>query len=103
MDNSAVILRKAVCLLLLMFILFVWLSPAPFGHAPYPVVYGPRTAFRAYRASLQLKHVVTAMVVISVGTALTLFRPTNSDFSPDSTPVSVSFSSITSISPILRC
>lgn len=102
MDNSAVILRKAVCLLLLMFILFVWFCPVPFGHGPSPVVYGPRTAFRAYRASLQLKHVVAATVVNSVGAALMVLRPTNSDFAADSSLVSVPFS-ITSITPTLRC
>src|ERR1700759_2959731 len=99
MDNSGVILRKAVCLLLLMFVLFVWFCPVPFGHGPSAVVYGPRTAFRAYRASLQLKHVVAATVVISVGTALTLFRPTNSNFAADSSLVISPFSSITSVTP----
>ena|SRR5580658_2168202 len=103
MDNSGVILRKAVCLLLLMFILFVWFCPAPFGHGPSPVVYGPRTAFRAYRASLQLKHGVAATVVISVGTAPTIFHPTNSNFAADSSFMTAAFSSINSITPTLRC
>jgi len=103
MDNSAVILRKAVCLLLLIFVLFVWFCPVPFGHGPSSVVYGPRTAFRAYRASLQLKHVVTATVVISMGNVLALSRPTNSDFGANPSLVSVPFSSITSITPTLRC
>ena len=97
------ILRKAVCLLLLMFVLFVWFCPMPFGHGPYSVVYGPRTTFRAYRASLQLKHVVAAAVVVSMRSALTLSRPINSNSGADSGLVSLSFSSIISITPILRC
>jgi len=103
MDNSAVILRRAVCLLLLMFILFVCFCPVLFGHGPSPVVYGPRTALRAYRASLQLKQVVAATVVISMGSVLAFSRPANLDFGADSSFVSAAFSSITSVTPTLRC
>jgi hypothetical protein len=65
LDNFAVNSRKAICLLVLIFIPLASLGLVPFGHGPSSVVDGPRTAFRAYRASLELKFAVTSAVAIA--------------------------------------
>jgi hypothetical protein len=92
--------RKAVCLLVLVFIPIASLGLVPFGHGPSSVVDGPRTAFRAYRASLELKFAVAAAAVVLTACVLNLSRLTNSDLNSESHPAHVSPPSLL---PTLRC
>jgi len=97
-----VISRKALCLLVLIFVLLVSFCLVPFGHGPSSIVYGPKTTFRAYRASLQLMCAVAATVVILlVADNLALSSPAYSDSDADSPLASANPSPI--ISTFLRC
>jgi hypothetical protein len=90
-----------VCLLVLIFIPIASLGLVPFGHGPSSVVDGPRTAFRAYRASLELKCAVEATVVVSLMACVFVSsHPRYSYFDSDPRLMSVSLSSL---SPTLRC
>ena len=93
--------RKAICLLILLFIPLASLGLVPFGHGPSSVVDGPRTAFRAYRASLELKHAVTATVVVLL-MACIFVSPQHGNSAFDSDP---GFTSVRlpSLHPTLRC
>jgi hypothetical protein len=100
-DNSFVTSRKAICLLVLIFIPIAALGLVPFGHGPSSVVDGPRTAFRAYRASLELKCAVGSTVVISLmAFALASFQLSRSAFDSDAPLTGVRASSLL---PTLRC
>jgi hypothetical protein len=92
--------RKTVCLLVLIFIPIASLCLVPVGHGPSSVVYGPRAALRAYRASLQLKSAVAATVVILMANVLVLSRTAYSDLDADSRLASADPSSMI---PTLRC
>jgi hypothetical protein len=59
--------RTVVCLTLVVFIALLSLCPVPFGHGPSSAVYGPATAFRAYRAALQLQFVFAAILSVALG------------------------------------
>ena len=60
----AMSVRGLICLTLITFITLVSMCPLPVGHGPRTAVYGPATAFRAYRASLQLRSAVSALLVV---------------------------------------
>ena len=66
--------RKALCVVLLLFVVFVSLSVMPVGKGPFSLVYGPQTAFRSYRASLLLIRAVTAIVVVGNAWVFASFR-----------------------------
>jgi hypothetical protein len=96
-----VIPRKIVCLLVLIFVPLASLCLVPFGHGPSSVIYGPNTAFRAYRASLQLRYAVAATVIILLMTSiLALSRPAYTDLDADARLASANSSSMI---PTLRC
>jgi hypothetical protein len=99
-DNFSVNLRKAVCLLVLLFIPLASLGLVPFGHGPSSVVDGPRTAFRAYRAALELKFAVASLVLVLAACILALSHPTYADFDSDPRLASVTPSTMLSS---LRC
>lgn len=92
--------RKAVCLLVLIFVPLAWLCLAPFGHGPSSAVYGPRTAFRTYRAALQLRCALASMAILLMANILALSRPTYSDLDDGPRPASPDPSSIITA---LRC
>lgn len=63
-DNSMMVSRKVVCFFLLLLIpLSLWFPMQP-GQRASSDVSGPRSALRAYRAALQLRHSVAVKVVI---------------------------------------
>jgi hypothetical protein len=96
-----VISRKVVCLLVLILISLASLCLVPFGQGPYSVVCGPKTAFRAYRAALQLTRAVAATIFISlIANVLALSRRAYSDLDADSRLASANPSSMIST---LRC
>jgi hypothetical protein len=68
-----VIFRRILCLLVLICICAAFVSLFPVGAGPFSLVYGPQTAFRAYRASLQLMQSVTAIVIFATACLLTPF------------------------------
>lgn len=98
---SAVISRKALCLLVLVFVLLASFCLVPVGHGPSSVVDGAKTAFRAYRASLQLRSAVaTTVIILFMANLLALSRPAYSDLDADSRLASTNPSSTIST---LRC
>jgi hypothetical protein len=82
-DNIEVTSRKAVCLLVLIVVPLASLCLVPFGHGPSSVVDGPRTVFRAYRASLELKCALAATAAILTACVRNLTRFTHSDLDSD--------------------
>ena len=93
--------RKAVCLLVLIFIPLASLCLVPFGHGPSSAVHGPRTAFRTYRAALQLRAALTTTVIILLMANIMVFpRSAFSDLDADSRLASSDPSSMISA---LRC
>jgi len=84
----------------LIFIPIASLCLVTFGHGPSSVVYGPRTALRAYRASLQLKYAVAVTVVILMANVLVLSRPACPDLDAESRLASAYPASTI---PTLRC
>lgn len=68
-----VMLNKVVCLLAAIFILLATLCPVPYGHGPSSVVSGPRTAFRSYRAALELRSAIRASAVVLTLTSAFVF------------------------------
>lgn len=98
---SDVTARKAVCLLVLIFIPLASLCLVSFGHGPSSVVYGPNTAFRTYRASLQLRcAMATTVIILLMANILALSQPAYSDLCTDSSLASSNPSSMIST---LRC
>ena len=87
-------------LLLLVCIALASLCLIPAGHGPYSVVYGPRAPLRAYRASLQLRQAVVAIVMVSMAMPILQFWRSHSAriTSDDSAPVA-----LFSLTSILRC
>jgi hypothetical protein len=97
-----VISRKVLCLLVLIFVLLVSFCLVPFGHGPSSIVYGPKTTFRAYRASLHLMCALAATaVILLVANNLALSSTAYSDLDADSPLGSANPSPI--ISAFLRC
>lgn len=91
--------RKLVCLFVLVLIpLSLWFPLMP-GHGPSSLVYGPRCALRAYRASLQVKHSV-AVKVVFVANVIAWSRLASSDLRVEFLFVSVN---AFTKSPTLRC
>jgi len=77
----AMSVRGLLCLTLIAFIALVSVCPLPVGHGPRTAVYGPATAFRAYRASLQLRSAVSALLVVLMAFASLCFpRSEHSEF-----------------------
>jgi hypothetical protein len=58
--------RKVVCLLIPVFVLLASFCLVPYGHGPSSVVIGPGTAFRAYRASVQVRSSQSATLAVLV-------------------------------------
>jgi hypothetical protein len=93
--------HKVVCLLVAIFILLATLFLVPYGHGPSSVVSGPRTAFRAYRASVQVRAALSAThAALVIGNLFVFSRPFIFDWHADSRLASDDPSLITSI---LRC
>ena len=59
-------LRVAISVTLILLIGLFSFFPVPVGGGPFPSVYGPATAFRAYRAAQQLQAAV-ATIFLAVG------------------------------------
>ena len=97
---SVVNSRKAVCLLVLIFVPLASLCIVPFGHGPSSAVYGPRTAFRTYRAALRLRCALASMVIVLMAGILALSCPAYSDSEDGSRPASPHLPSIITA---LRC
>ena len=94
--------RKVLCLLVLILIASASLCLVPFGHGPSSAVYGPNTAFRTYRASLQLRSAMatTVVIIFLMASVFVFSRPTYSVFDPDSR---LAKASPTSMIVTLRC
>lgn len=91
--------RKFVCFFLLILIpLSLWFPMQP-GHRASSDVYGPRSALRAYRAALQLKHSV-AVKVVFIANVIAWPRLDSSDLRLELLFVSVN---AFTKSPALRC
>jgi hypothetical protein len=72
--------RTFLCLTLVILIALLLLCPLPFGHGPRSAVYGPATAFRAYRAALQVQLALFALLVVLINFApLRSSRPERSE------------------------
>jgi len=72
--------RGLLCLTLIALIALVSMCPMPVGHGPRTAVYGPATAFRAYRASLQLRSAVSALLIVLMAvTSLCFLRSEHSE------------------------
>ena len=91
--------RQIVCFFLLILIpLSLWFPLLP-GHGPSSGVCGPRSALRAYRAAMQLRHSVAVKVVFTAN-AIAWPRLISSDLRVEFLFVSVTASAK---SPTLRC
>lgn len=73
---------RLLCLLVLVCIAVASLCLVPVGHGPFSVVYGPKTAFRAYRASLQVMQAVAAIVIVGMAQLLAWFDSIASKLDP---------------------
>jgi hypothetical protein len=93
--------RRVICLLLPIFVLLASLCLVPFGHGPASVVIGPSTAFRAYRASVQVRTALSAtLAALAIANIFVFSRPFIFDWHADLRLASDDPSLITST---LRC
>ncbi len=92
--------QKLGCLLVLIFIALASMCLVPVGHGPSSAVYGPATAFRAYRASLELRRAVVAIVALLIVSPLALLHARLPEFEAG---LDVASADCSSLIPILRC
>jgi hypothetical protein len=99
--------RVAICVTLAVLIAMLALCPVPIGHGPFSTVYGPATAFRAYRAALQLQFAFAAilLLVLPFRTRAALFSLRSFRSANDCPPLEVESEdfSLLGVASLLRC